>query len=57
MKWACAFLLAGLILFIAVGFRRPHQLIGIIPAGILAVLLVLGFILITGWLFSQSKIG
>ena len=55
MKWGCAILLAGLILFIAVGFRRPHQLIGIIPAGILAVLLVLGFILITGWLFSQTR--
>jgi len=55
MKWGCAILLASLILFVAVGFRRPHQLIGIIPAGILAVLLTLGFLLITGWLFNQTR--
>ena len=51
MKWGWAFLLAGSILFIGLASRGPAQLIGIIPAGILAVLLVLGFLLATGWLF------
>ena len=55
IKWAGAFLLAGAILFIALAFRSPHQVIGIIPAGVLAVLVLLGFILITGWLFCQTR--
>jgi hypothetical protein len=55
MKWGCAFLLASSILFVALASRGPLQLIGIVPAGVLAVLLVLGFLLITGWLFSRSK--
>jgi hypothetical protein len=32
-----------------------HQMIGIVPAGIIAVLLAIGFLLATGRLFSQTR--
>jgi hypothetical protein len=53
-RWSCALLVAGAILFIALACRSPDQLIGLIPAGIISALLVLGFLLATGWLFSQT---
>jgi hypothetical protein len=55
MKWGWAFLLASSILFIGLACRGPGQLIGIIPGGTLAVLLMIGFLLVTGWIFSQTK--
>jgi hypothetical protein len=55
MKWGCSLLLASSILFIALASRGAHQLIGIVPAGIIAVLLVIGFLLATGRLFSQTR--
>ena len=36
VKWVGALLLAGAICFPALAFRRPHQMIGIVPAGFLA---------------------
>jgi hypothetical protein len=56
MKWGCTFLLTGTILFIALAKRGTPQLIGIVPAGIIAVLLVLGFLLATGWLFRPRNL-
>ena len=55
MKWGCALLLASSILFIALASRGTHQLIGLVPAGSMAVLLVIGFLLATGRLFSQTR--
>ena len=55
MKWGCALLLAGSILLVALACRGAHQLIGIVPAGIMVVLLVIGFLLATGRLFSQTR--
>jgi hypothetical protein len=55
MKWGCSLLLASSILFIALACRGAHQLIGIVPAGIIAILLVIGFLLATGRLFSQTR--
>jgi hypothetical protein len=55
MKWGCALLLASSILFVALASRGTHKLIGIVPAGIIAVLLVIGFLLATGRLFSQTR--
>jgi hypothetical protein len=55
MKWGCALLLAGSILFLGLACRGPAQLIAIVPGGILAVLLVLGFLLLTGWIFGQPR--
>ena len=58
MKWGCALLLASSILFLGLACRDPGQLIGIIPGGIFAVLLVLGFLLATGWILrSAPEIG
>lgn len=55
MKWGCSLLLASSILFMALACRGAHQLIGIVPAGIIAILLVIGFLLATGRLFSQTR--
>ena len=55
MKWGCAIFLAAATLFIALAKRDTPQLIGIVPAGIIAVLLVLGFLLATGWLFRPRR--
>jgi hypothetical protein len=55
MKWGCALLLASSILFIALASRNPHPLMGIVPAGIIAVLLVIVFLLVTGRSFGQTR--
>jgi hypothetical protein len=55
MKWGCALLLASSILFIALASRGAHQLMGIVPAGIIIVLLVIGFFLATGKPFRQTR--
>jgi hypothetical protein len=47
-KWGWALLLAGGTLLIAEASRGPNQIIGIIPAGIIAVLLLVGFVVATG---------
>ena len=55
IKWGWAFLLAGSILFIALASRGTSQLIAIVLAGIIAVLLMLGFLLVTMWLYGQTR--
>ncbi len=55
MKWVCAFLLAGVILGIALVTRGDGQLMVLIPVAMLATLLVLGFVLATGWFFRQPR--
>jgi hypothetical protein len=47
-KWGWALLLASGTLLIAEASRGPNQIIGIIPAGIIAVLLLVGFVVATG---------
>ncbi len=49
------FLIVSPILFIALASRGAHQLIGIVPAGIITVLLLIGFLLATGKLFSRIR--
>ena len=56
LKWGCALLLASSILFIALASRDAHQLIGIVPAGIMVVLLVIGFLLATGKPFRKTGV-
>jgi len=48
-------LFASSILFVALASRGAYQLIEIVPAGIIAILLVIGFLLATGSLFSQTR--
>jgi hypothetical protein len=55
MKRGCALLFASSILAVALASRGAHQLIGIVPAGIIAVLLVIGFLLATGRPFRQTR--
>jgi len=55
MKWGCSLLLASSILFVALASRGAYQLIEIVPAGIIAILLVIVFLLATGRLFSQTR--
>jgi len=55
LKWGCSLLLASSVLFIALASRGEHQLIGIVPAGTIAVLLVIIFFLATGIPFSQGR--
>jgi hypothetical protein len=50
MRWGCALLLAGAILFLALACRGSNQLITLTTAGILSIVLVIGFFLATGWL-------
>ena len=47
-KWGWALLLASGTLLIAEASRRPNQVMGIFPAGIITVLLVVGFVVVTG---------
>ena len=49
-KWCWALLLASGILLIAEASRGPYQVIGVIPAAIIAVLLLVGFVIA-----AQSK--
>jgi len=53
MQWGSALLLAGAILILALASRVLHPRMGMITAGTYSVLLVLGFLLATGWLFGQ----
>jgi hypothetical protein len=46
-KWGWALMLATAALFIAAACRGPHQSLGLIPAGLLTVLLVVAFISVT----------
>jgi hypothetical protein len=55
MKWGCALLLASSILLIALASRGAHHLVGIFPAGIIAALLVMGFLLAAGRRLSSSQ--
>ena len=56
MKWGCSLLLASSILFVALASRGAHQLMGIVPAGIIAVLLVIVFLLATGRPSRKTRI-
>jgi hypothetical protein len=56
MKWGCSLLLASSILFVALASRGAHQLIEIVPAGIIAVLLVIVFLLATGRPSRKTRI-
>ena len=47
-KWSWALSFAGGILLVAEASREPSQMIGIIPAGLMTVLLVVGFVGATG---------
>jgi hypothetical protein len=47
-KWGYALLFASSVLFVALASRGAHQSIGIVPAGVIVVLLVIGFVLTTG---------
>ena len=55
MKWGCSLLLASSILFVALASRGTHPLMGIVPAGIIAVLLVIIFFLSTVIPFRQVR--
>lgn len=55
MKWGCSLLLASSVLFIALASRGEHQLMGIVPAGIIAILLVIIFLLATELPFRQTR--
>jgi len=46
-KWGWALLLASGTLLIAAASREPNRVMGIIPAGIITVLLVVGFVVVT----------
>ena len=47
-KWGWALLLASGTLLIAEASREPNPVMGIIPAGTITVLLVVGFVVVTG---------
>jgi hypothetical protein len=55
IRWAYTLLLAGLILFVALTCRGASYLIGLGLAGAVSVLLVLGFLLVTGCHFRQPQ--
>jgi hypothetical protein len=57
VKWPGALLLAAATLFMAAASRGVHRSIGIYPAGMISVLMVVGFLLGTGRLFSQTRAG
>jgi hypothetical protein len=48
-----ALFLAGSLLAVALASRGPHQLMGFVPAGIIAILLVIVFVLTTGNAFKR----
>jgi hypothetical protein len=47
-NWGCAVGLAGAILAIALASRGPDQRIGIVPAGIITLVLIMVFLVVTG---------
>jgi hypothetical protein len=48
VKWSYALLLAISMLSIALASRGEHRLVGLIPAGLVTVLLVIGFLEVSG---------
>jgi hypothetical protein len=52
-----AVLPAGAILLLALASRGAHQSIRVVPAGILALLVVIGFLLLTGKSLSAAEKG
>lgn len=54
MKWSYAFALASAILFVALASRGAHRPIGLILLGIITVLLVIGFLVVTGWHVGET---
>ncbi len=55
VKWPCSLLLAVATLFIATVSRGMHRSIEVYPAGIITLLMVIGFFLVTGRLFSKTR--
>jgi hypothetical protein len=55
MQWVCAALLAGAILVVALVSRGFNPPFGLGVTVILSALLVIGFLLATGWLSSQTR--
>jgi hypothetical protein len=55
MRWGCALLLASSILYVALASRGVRRSIDNIPAGIIAVLLVIAFLLATGQFFCRTR--
>ena len=51
-KWSWALPFAGGTLLIAEAGRRPGQVMGIVPAGIMALLLAVGFVVATGTIMA-----
>jgi hypothetical protein len=53
-RWSCALLFGAATLALATVGRGGHQLLGLIPLGIVTFVVVLGFIAATVWLFSAK---
>jgi hypothetical protein len=51
-RWSCALLFGAATLALARAGRGVDQLLGLIPLGIVTVVVVLGFVAATAWLFS-----
>ncbi len=54
-RWGSSILLAAAILKLSLASRGEQHWLGIVPAGIMALGLLVGFLLVTGGLFSQTR--
>jgi hypothetical protein len=55
VKWGAVVMLAGATLFLALASRGSNHLIGLMLVGMISGLLVIGFLLATGWIFSRPR--
>ncbi|MGA2865254.1 MAG: DUF4184 family protein [Verrucomicrobiota bacterium] len=53
-RWSCAVLFGAATLALATAGRGEYRLLGLIPVGIVTVVVVLGFLAATVWLFSAK---
>jgi Domain of unknown function (DUF4184) len=49
VKWTCSFLLGISVLSIALASRGDHPAVGLVPAGLVTMLLVIAFLGVSGW--------
>jgi hypothetical protein len=54
-RWSCALLFGAATLALATVGRGGHQLLGLIPLGIVTGVVVLGFLVATVWLFAEKQ--
>jgi hypothetical protein len=51
-RWCCALLFGAAMLALATAGRGNHRFLGLISLGIVTVVVVLGFLAATAWLFN-----